>query len=59
MRTLQSILGGIAAAGAILAVAWCYGLDFQVRGMDLGSAVMLALMIGFGAGCAIREGGAK
>jgi hypothetical protein len=59
MRTLQSILGGLTAAGTILAVAWCYGVNFQVRGMDLGSVVMLAVMVGCGAGCAIREGGAK
>jgi len=58
MRTLQSILGGLTAAGTIMAVAWCFGMEFQ-RGMDFGFAVLVAVLIGLGAGCAIREGSAK
>jgi hypothetical protein len=55
MKTLSSVTGGLAAGSTIMAVAWCYGLNLTDRGINLGSAVLVSLLIAFAAACAINE----
>lgn len=59
LKLLQSVLGGVTSGLIIFAVAWCYGLDITKRGMDLGYAVLISLLVAVAAGCWINEEGSK
>ena len=50
MIAIKSILAGIAAAGWVVFLHWCSGVNLTVRGVDLGVAIYVASIVEVGVG---------
>jgi len=59
MKRLAIMLaGGLAAALAVIFIAWCGGVDITARGHELGATMALAISLGLcGAACSSELGG--